>query len=386
MNRNVPKRILYAVSVLPNDPCISHLALASRAFSGLLNFGPNVEIGVVFTGERALHHKDEEWLLTDEHCQNIKNQLFNPLSEKNRSRLHLYFGPENVNQDSWKSCYEWIERFAPDIVYCWLGIFATSFLRPWLFKRYPLNVIQFSGENYQPGLCDGIVTISPLVKLNCSEHIIQKFVPGPFITENGQHMEPPTELKSKHHVITPLQGRRLSRAVKNYTEKMSEELTEVFFRFSASWSLFGEEDYDGMLEQNLSFKQLKDAGILQCNVFDFKLQATLSKANLLFYPPGTIGGGGSAFNAIVSGVPVLAPASSDSANFISQDDLYLDKEEMLLKLERVLSDEIFRHYLVKKQQDFLRMNNTVEAYACNLIEFADIVQNRSKRRLFSPSC
>ncbi|MBN2644219.1 MAG: glycosyltransferase family 1 protein [Desulfuromonadaceae bacterium] len=385
IGRDTSWRILYAIAVLPDDPCISHLNLAARAFAGLIAYGPNVQVGVVLTGERALHYKDEQWLLTDEHCQIIKKRLFEAVPEADRHRLHLYFGPEHIDQASIENCCRWIEDFRPDIVYCWLGIFETRILRPWLFQRYPLNTIQFSGENFHPGLCDGIVTISPLVKLNCSNEVVQKFIPGPFITHSDYFMAPARSHDITCDVLTPMQGLRLSRAIKSYSGERSRTLTDLFKRLAATWRLLGEEDYAGLLQHNPYFEQLKQDGLLQCKDFDLNLQDTLCHCKLLFYPPDTIGGGGSSFNAIISGVPVLAPNTSDSANFISQEHLYSNDEDMLSKLEEILCNEDFRHELVRQQQEYLLLHNTLDAYAHNLLVFArDAQVNFQKRQLCEP--
>lgn len=381
MTKQTPWRVLYVVSVLPDDSFQSHLDLATRAFAGLIAYGPKVEVGVVFTGEIPPHPLGEQWRLTPQHRAALMERLQVAIPEQDLHRLHIHLGREQFDDASEKEIRQWITDYRPDVVYCWLGVFETQVLRPWLYQRFPVITIQFSGENRNLDHCDGVVITAPYIKLECPEELHQRFIPAPLVSPDRKLLPPKTPLEVECDLVTPLRGTRISEAFRSYPPHIAQLLTLLMERIGITWHLIGEDDPAAIPASNSHIAEAVRIGRLKTHAIKPNLSEILSHSRLLFYPPGVPWGSGAALLALSIGIPVLAQKTSDLANFVAPEHLYIDPQDMIAKLERLLTDENFRLAQAAAQQEKILRDNTSDAYAHNLLDFAKVVCKTATKRL-----
>ncbi len=376
------RRYLFVASLLPCVEGISHHPYVLRQLMAFLQADKSCIVGVVLTGEMRGHPgAGDHWALVGRPKQSVIASFQRTFGDWFGTRLFLILGNTPYDTETELTLKSEIDSFCPEMAFCWLGLFEVVGLRTWLYERFPIAVLQFSCENFYTEPCDTVGLTNGLRPINSPPIRRRVVLPEPTFGLPERFAIPRTP-ECQWEITTVLQWHRLEEAFKAYGSETKNALVEVL-KSGVRWRMVGVDTPSCIIESDPRIAEYVRNGQLVLERYDHRLAESLGHTKVLFFPPGVAGGGGAGKMAVSVGVPVLAPADANVANFIGPDQLFSNLDDMIHKISRLLCDEAFRLSIATAQQEKLLRDNSQASIGLRLHELALLTRVVGAQRLVS---
>lgn len=280
---------------------------------------------------------------------------------------------------------EKVSKFDPDVIIMPAGVFAPSFIKPfiWDFENLvvPMNA-SHRPDRWAKNFLD-VKDCSEEARLKNAQNL--QYIPGRWPvcmdtikkrwqgTDKGASHEVKTSRKPR--LITVLGNGRLLDIFTKYSLDERRLIRTTLDNYADSWLLVG-----------IGKSELKEMrrmfGFRRLAVYSYDyldpLEKGFGQADLFFEVPGSGGGGYGALRAIGSGLPVLAFEGSDISNYVPETQCYANVDELSDKLKLIAQDSGVLPNWTACGLNFVRINFAPKATVTEWLANLGLLPDKSR--------